>query len=233
MSVYRNAGGTTTANLNGTAGVSRLDLVPNRAGGYPGTVTLVLGSAGRFTNNQMAITGSAGVSTLVLGGNESVGSIEAPRQNPWVKKGLECGPSTGISEPLWADCYRQRLSSSDGSASTRARRLAVRPATSRFPSRAAKPGVRRRFAASKHRPSGGPWRERCILRRHAVKMRLLRQPLSRSHRRMHLKSILNRVEPLKSFVYKEQRLIESEGGQPFLEVDIEPRANGRPICGTC
>ena len=34
---------------------------------------------------------------------------------------------------------------------------------------------------------------------------------------MHLKSILNRVEPLKSFVYKEQRLIESEGGQPFLE----------------
>ena len=50
---------------------------------------------------------------------------------------------------------------------------------------------------------------------------------------MHLKSILNRVEPLKSFVYKEQRLIESEGGQPFLEVDIEPRANGRPICSGC
>jgi len=50
---------------------------------------------------------------------------------------------------------------------------------------------------------------------------------------MHLKSILNRVEPLKSFVYKEQRLIEPEGGQPFLEVDIEPRANGRPICSGC
>ena len=50
---------------------------------------------------------------------------------------------------------------------------------------------------------------------------------------MHLKSILNRVERHKSFVYKEQRLIESEGGQPFLEVDIEPRANGRPICSGC
>jgi transposase len=50
---------------------------------------------------------------------------------------------------------------------------------------------------------------------------------------MHLKSILNRVEPLKSFVYKEQRLVESAGGQPCLEVDIEPRANSRPICSVC
>ena len=45
---------------------------------------------------------------------------------------------------------------------------------------------------------------------------------------MHLKSILNRVEPLKSFVYKEQRLVEVAGGQPFLEVDVEPRAMRRP-----
>lgn len=50
---------------------------------------------------------------------------------------------------------------------------------------------------------------------------------------MQLESILNRVEPLKSFVYKEQRLVEVPGGQPFLEVDIEPRANGRPICSGC
>ena len=50
---------------------------------------------------------------------------------------------------------------------------------------------------------------------------------------MHLKSILNHVEPLKSFVYKEQRLVEGAGGQPSLEVDIEPRANGRPICSGC
>ena len=27
---------------------------------------------------------------------EDIELIEAPRQNPWVKKGLECGPSTGI-----------------------------------------------------------------------------------------------------------------------------------------
>ncbi len=47
---------------------------------------------------------------------------------------------------------------------------------------------------------------------------------------MHLNSILNRVEPLKSFVYKEQRLVEVPGIQPFLEVDIEPRPNGRSIC---
>ena len=50
---------------------------------------------------------------------------------------------------------------------------------------------------------------------------------------MHLKSILNRIEPLKSFVYKEQRLVEVAGAQPFLEVDIEPRANGRPVCSGC
>jgi transposase len=56
---------------------------------------------------------------------------------------------------------------------------------------------------------------------------------NRSHRRTQLKSILNRVEPLKSFVYKEQRLVEVAGQQPFLAVDIEPRANGRPICSRC
>ena len=50
---------------------------------------------------------------------------------------------------------------------------------------------------------------------------------------MHLKSILNRVEPLKSFVYKEQRLVECPGGQPFLKVHVEPRANGRAICSGC
>ena len=50
---------------------------------------------------------------------------------------------------------------------------------------------------------------------------------------MHLKSILNRVEPLKSFVYKEQRFVEVAGGQPAIEVDIEPRANGRPLCSGC
>jgi transposase len=50
---------------------------------------------------------------------------------------------------------------------------------------------------------------------------------------MHLKSIHNRVEPLKSFVYKEQRFVEVAQGQPAIEVDIEPRANGRAICSGC
>jgi len=44
---------------------------------------------------------------------------------------------------------------------------------------------------------------------------------------------LNRVERHKCFVYKEQRLVESAAGQPFLEVDVEPRANSRAICSGC
>jgi transposase len=50
---------------------------------------------------------------------------------------------------------------------------------------------------------------------------------------MHLKSILNRVEPLKSFVYKQARFVEVAGSQPFIEVTIKPRANGRAICSGC
>ena len=64
-------------------------------------------------------------------------------------------------------------------------------------------------------------------------MRLLKQPLLRSHRRMHLKSILNHVHPLKSFVYKRARLIKTAGRPAKIEVEIEPRANGRPICSGC
>ena len=50
---------------------------------------------------------------------------------------------------------------------------------------------------------------------------------------MHLKSILNHVEPLKSFVYKRERLVTTAGGSTEIEVEIEPRANGRPICSGC
>jgi len=50
---------------------------------------------------------------------------------------------------------------------------------------------------------------------------------------MQLKSILNHVEPLKSFVYKQVRIIEVDGAPTVIEVDIEPRANGRPICSGC
>lgn len=50
---------------------------------------------------------------------------------------------------------------------------------------------------------------------------------------MHLKSILNHVHPLKSFVYKRARLIKAAGLPARIEVEIEPRANGRPICSKC
>jgi transposase len=50
---------------------------------------------------------------------------------------------------------------------------------------------------------------------------------------MQLKSILNHVEPLKSFVYKQVRIIEVDGAPTVIEVEIAPRANGRPICSGC
>ena len=49
---------------------------------------------------------------------------------------------------------------------------------------------------------------------------------------MQLKTILNRVHPLKSFVYEQARMIDTSGG-PTIEVIIEPRANGRPFCSGC
>ena len=48
---------------------------------------------------------------------------------------------------------------------------------------------------------------------------------------MQLKTILNRVQPFKSFVYKKVRL---EDGDPLkLVVTIEPRRNSRPLCSGC
>lgn len=49
---------------------------------------------------------------------------------------------------------------------------------------------------------------------------------------MQLKSILNRVAPHKSFVYGKPRWDET-AEQLTIEVPIEPRANGRPICSGC
>jgi transposase len=49
---------------------------------------------------------------------------------------------------------------------------------------------------------------------------------------MQLKTILNRVHPLKSFVYTEARMIDKPGGTT-IEVVIEPRANSRPVCSGC
>lgn len=49
---------------------------------------------------------------------------------------------------------------------------------------------------------------------------------------MQLKTILNRVEPFKSFVYQQARFVETDDGCE-IEVTIVPRANGRPTCSGC
>ena len=49
---------------------------------------------------------------------------------------------------------------------------------------------------------------------------------------MLLKTILNRIEHYKSFVYGKFRMLE-EGGELAIEVEVEARANGRPICSGC
>jgi transposase len=49
---------------------------------------------------------------------------------------------------------------------------------------------------------------------------------------MQLTTILNRVEPNKSFVYGTPRWSDNVL-RPTLEVPIRPRANGRPICSGC
>ena len=48
---------------------------------------------------------------------------------------------------------------------------------------------------------------------------------------MQLKTILNRVEYFKSFVYGKVRWVDA--GEPTIEVNIEARRNGRPICSGC
>jgi transposase len=49
---------------------------------------------------------------------------------------------------------------------------------------------------------------------------------------MQLKTILNRVEYFKSFVYGEARWVD-DAVEPTIEVPIEARKNGRPICSGC
>jgi transposase len=49
---------------------------------------------------------------------------------------------------------------------------------------------------------------------------------------MQLTTILNRVEPFKSFVYGKARWVE-EAARPTIEVELVPRRNGRPICSGC
>lgn len=49
---------------------------------------------------------------------------------------------------------------------------------------------------------------------------------------MQLKTILNRIEHFKSFVYGKAKWVEDDTGA-WIEVSIEARKNGRPICSRC
>lgn len=49
---------------------------------------------------------------------------------------------------------------------------------------------------------------------------------------MQLKSLLNRVSRFKSFIFARVALVE-EGPREFIEVEVEPRSNSRPICSGC
>jgi len=49
---------------------------------------------------------------------------------------------------------------------------------------------------------------------------------------MQLKTILNRVEYFKSFVYGKVRWVD-DAARPAIEVEIRPRKNSRPICSGC
>jgi len=49
---------------------------------------------------------------------------------------------------------------------------------------------------------------------------------------MQLKTILNRVEPFKSFVYGKVRWVEGTS-RLTLEVEVDARKNGRPVCSGC
>jgi transposase len=49
---------------------------------------------------------------------------------------------------------------------------------------------------------------------------------------MQLQTILNRVQRYKSFVYRQARFRDRDDGLA-LDVTVQPRANGRPICSGC
>jgi len=50
---------------------------------------------------------------------------------------------------------------------------------------------------------------------------------------MQVKTILNRVQKFKSFVYSSVRWVEGPGGEPVIEAELRPRANSRARCSMC
>ena len=49
---------------------------------------------------------------------------------------------------------------------------------------------------------------------------------------MHIKTILNRVQKFKSFVYGPVRWVE-DASEPTIEAELRPRTNGRALCSGC
>ena len=49
---------------------------------------------------------------------------------------------------------------------------------------------------------------------------------------MQVKTILNRIQKFKSFVYGAVRFIDT-AEKPHIDVEIWPRANGKPVCSGC
>ena len=50
---------------------------------------------------------------------------------------------------------------------------------------------------------------------------------------MELRTVLNRVHRLAGLVYGACRLRRDKRGDSYLEIDVRPRANGRPVCSGC
>ena len=64
-------------------------------------------------------------------------------------------------------------------------------------------------------------------------MEVTKPPSIQSKRnRMQVKTILNRVQKFKSFVYGAVCWVEG-ASVPTLEVEIQPRLNSRPVCSGC
>ena len=49
---------------------------------------------------------------------------------------------------------------------------------------------------------------------------------------MQIKTLLNRVSRFKSFLFERVNLVR-KGDREVIEVEVEPRANSRPICSGC
>lgn len=47
---------------------------------------------------------------------------------------------------------------------------------------------------------------------------------------MQLKTILNRVQKFKSFVYAKVCRVDGPGGESAIEAELQPRRNSRPRC---